>query len=224
MKKVVKITRIEDETKDVKKLIIEKPKDFSFIPGHSIMVSINKPGLENKKIPLTFTSTNYDNYIEFILKRYSNTLSEVIFSLRAGDELILNEMFSTVRYNGPGIFIAGGIGIVPFISIFRHLKLNNRIENNILIYSVKKSEDILGEKELKESLGDNCIITLTKKDNKRYNSGRITDSLLKEKISDFNTNFYISGSDNFIIDIRKMIKSIKESQLQKERYINPNNL
>ncbi|MBI2026278.1 MAG: flavodoxin reductase, partial [Deltaproteobacteria bacterium] len=108
MKRIVKITRIEHEMKDVKRLILEKPKDFTFIPGHSVMVSINKPSLEGKKIPLTFTSTNHDNHIEFILKKYSNTLSEVIFSLKAGDELILNEMFGTVRYNGKGVFIAGG--------------------------------------------------------------------------------------------------------------------
>jgi len=43
------------------------------------------------------------------------------------DELILHDVFGAISYMGEGVFIAGGAGITPFISIFRYLKLKNVI-------------------------------------------------------------------------------------------------
>jgi predicted ferric reductase len=35
-----------------------------------------------------------------------------------------------INYRGEGVFIAGGAGVTPFISIFRYLQTNNEIGNN----------------------------------------------------------------------------------------------
>lgn len=41
--------------------------------------------------------------------------------------LILHEVFGTISYQGEGLFIAGGAGVTPFISLFRSLKSKNEI-------------------------------------------------------------------------------------------------
>lgn len=47
-----------------------------------------------------------------------------LLSLKAGDNLIVNDIFGAIHYKGEGTFIAGGAGVTPFISIFRDLKAN----------------------------------------------------------------------------------------------------
>jgi predicted ferric reductase len=42
-------------------------------------------------------------------------------SLNAGAELILHDVFGAIQYKGPGVFIAAGAGITPFIAILRSL-------------------------------------------------------------------------------------------------------
>src|SRR5690625_5744086 len=45
-------------THDVKRFVVEKPKDFYYSPGHSAHISINVPGWEEEIRPFTFTSLN----------------------------------------------------------------------------------------------------------------------------------------------------------------------
>ena len=54
------------------------------------------------------------------------------------------------QYKGKGVFIAGGAGVTPFISIFRDLKKQNKIGNNILIFSNKTEADIILKDEFVE--------------------------------------------------------------------------
>ena len=57
------------------------------------------------------------------------------------------------EYKGEGVFIAGGAGITPFLSIFRYLNSKNEINNNILIFANKTKADIIHEEELKSLAG-----------------------------------------------------------------------
>ncbi|MBI2632083.1 flavodoxin reductase [Candidatus Pacearchaeota archaeon] len=218
----VKIISKKYLTRDILEIRTEKPYNFKFIPGHSIMISINNPSFTSPSLikrPYNFTSLNDDSYLEFIIKLYRerNGLSTQFEKLNIGEMLILEEMFGSHRYVGPGIFIAGGVGIAPFIAIFRQLKKDNAIEGNTLLFSSKTSKDIILEKELKELLGENCIFTLTKENN---SNRRIDKLFLIEKVSNFNQHFYICGPDSFARDIKQMISEIKKEREQFDWFIN----
>jgi len=120
-KHIVKILKTEMVTHNVKRFTLEKPKNYSFISGQATDVSINKPGLENELRPFTFTCLNTDPYLEFTIKIYKghNGVTEKLLDVNSGDELILHDVFGAINYQGPGLFIAGGAGITPFISILR---------------------------------------------------------------------------------------------------------
>ncbi|MCK7517280.1 MAG: hypothetical protein MZV64_05925 [Ignavibacteriales bacterium] len=47
--------------------------------------------------------------------------------LKKDNELILHDVFGAINYKGEGVFIAGGAGVTPFISIFRYLQSKNEI-------------------------------------------------------------------------------------------------
>src|SRR5687767_6504056 len=120
---IVKILESSYINHDVKRFIVEKPPAFSFIPGQATDVSINHPDWKDKLRPFSFTSLNEWPYLEFIIKIYDgrNSVTHQLGKTNAGAELILHDVFGTIQYTGPGIFIAGGAGITPFIAIFRAL-------------------------------------------------------------------------------------------------------
>ena len=52
-----------------------------------------------------------------------------------GDELILHKAFGAIAYKGEGVFIAGGAGVTPFISILRFLQSANKVGASKLIFA-----------------------------------------------------------------------------------------
>ena len=206
---IVKILMKEFVTYNVNRFIVEKPKNYKFIPGQATRVSINKLGWRDKKRPFTFTSLNDDKVLEFIIKSYPNdNVTDNLKDLKAGDELILREIFGSIKYKGHGCFIAGGTGITPFIAILRQLKEENKLEDNTLLFSNKTSKDIILEKELKDMLKHKTIFTLTRENNPNYNYGRINKIFIQKYIKDFNQYFYICGTMQFVVDMKKTLDDL----------------
>ena len=135
-------------THDVKRFRVEKPEGYSFIPGQATEVSINTPELKDEKRPFTFTCLNREPYLEFTIKIYPshNGITNELGKLNPGAELIIRDVWGAISYKGKGVFIAGGAGITPFISIFRDLRTKNEISGNTLIFANKTKADIILEK------------------------------------------------------------------------------
>lgn len=211
MEEKVKILMTEFVTHDVKRFITEKPRDYSFIPGQATEVSINRPKWDKEARPFTFTSLNSDKVLEFIIKSYPehNGVTKEMHRLKSGDELIIKDVWGTINYKGPGVFIAGGAGITPFISILRDLKQKGEIEGNKLLFSNKTQKDIILEKELKEILGENQIVlTLTKEKKEGYENRKIDEEFLKEHVENMKTNFYICGPPEMVDSIKEILEKL----------------
>lgn len=198
---VVKILKTGFVTHNVKSFIIEKPEGYNFISGQATDVSINSSDLKDEKRPFTFTSKPDDNVLEFIIKKYPNGITEKIHGLKANDELIIGETFGYFDYKGEGVFIAGGTGITPFLSMFRNLEIDE-INKNKLFFSNKTHKDIICERELKEMFKENLILLLTDEKNEGYLNERINKDFLKENITNFNKYFYVCGPMGFVEDIK----------------------
>ncbi len=191
----VKIESIDKVTHDVIKIVTEKPDGYKFTPGQATEVTINKKGWLEEKRPFTFTCLPDDDYLEFTIKTYPSHkgVTNELLKLKKKDELILHEVFGAILYRKEGIFIAGGAGITPFISIFRHLQKQNKIGNNLLVFANKAKSDIILEKEFKKMLGDAFINILSDENTDSYLHGMITEEFIKTHIKNFNKQFYICG-------------------------------
>jgi ferredoxin-NADP reductase len=117
-------------------------------------------------------------------------------------------VWGTIQYQGPGVFIAGGAGITPFIAILRSLEKEGKLEGNTLIFSNKTSRDIILNEEFERMLGNQFINTLTDEDHPDYDNRRIDKDFLKEKIRDFSRHFYVCGPPSFIEDITAALKEL----------------
>lgn len=199
---VVKVLQAFYITHDVKCFIVEKPKGYDFIPGQATEVAINKPGWEDQVRPFTFTSLREANYLEFMIKIYKDHgVTNQLGGINAGAELIIHDVFGAIQYKGPGVFIAAGSGITPFISIFRDLFNKKKIKGNRLIYSNKTVADIILERELIKMLKDDFIEIITRENIIGYVGRRIDRKFLIENISDFGQHFYICGTTDFVKSI-----------------------
>jgi ferredoxin-NADP reductase len=204
---IVKIISTEYVTHNVKRFKVEKPSGYLYQPGQATEVSINLPDFKNENRPFTFTSLPSDHHLEFTIKIYTDHqgVTNKLGKLMAGDELILRDVWGAIIYNGPGIFIAGGAGITPFIAIFRHLYSEGKIPGNKLFFSNKTSKDIILKDEFIKMLGENFINVTTAEKSDLYENRRINIDYLKEKITDFKQHFYICGPDKFVADISKAV-------------------
>ena len=192
---IVKILSIKQVTHDVKRFRIEKPEGYSFIPGQATEVSVNTPELKNEKRPFTFTCLNSDPYLEFTIKIYPSHkgVTNELGKLDPGAGLIIRDVWGAISYKGKGVFIAGGAGITPFISIFRDLRTKNEIQGNTLIFANKTKADIILESELSGILGNAFINILSDEKNDDYFHGMISADFLKSHLGDLNKKFYVCG-------------------------------
>lgn len=194
-KYIVKIESLDKITHDVVRIVTNKPDNYQFIPGQATEISINKEGWQDKARPFTFTSLPEDNYLEFTIKTYPshNGVTNEFLHLRKNDELIVHDVFGAITYKGEGVFIAGGAGVTPFISIFRNLESKNEVGKNMLVFANKFKNDIILEKEFDNLLGDAFINILSDEKLKGYHYGRITEDFIKTIVTDFSQQFYVCG-------------------------------
>jgi ferredoxin-NADP reductase len=218
---IVKILSIEKVTHDVKRFRFEKPEGYSFKPGQATDVSINTPSLKNEKRPFTFTCLNSAEYLEFTIKIYSdhNGITRELGNVRPGSELIIRDVWGDIEYKGEGVFIAGGAGITPFISILRDIKFRKIGGDNILIFANKTRSDIILENELSDLLGKSFINILSSEDVPGYSYGFITEQFLKANIPTGSRHFYLCGPPPMMEAIIKQLSNlgISESQITMEK-------
>jgi ferredoxin-NADP reductase len=207
MKQVLKILEAHYITHDVKRFVVEKPKGFSFIPGQAADVSLNLPDWKDQLRPFTFTCLNEEKYLEFMIKIYKDHpgVTKMLGSINAGAEIILHDVFGTIQYKGPGVFIAAGAGITPFISILRSLYKKKQLRGSRLIYSNKTSHDVILEGELQKMLGENFVKVFTRQGVVGFHGKRIDRNFLIENIHDFGQNFYVCGPDDFVKNISTLL-------------------
>jgi len=211
---IVKILESGFINHDVKRFVVEKPEGFSFIPGQATDVSINLPEWKDQLRPFSFTSLNESPYLEFIIKIYDdhNGVTHQLGKTNSGAELILHDVFGTIQYKEPGVFIAGGAGITPFIAIFRALhKLKKLIPGNELIFSNKTEADIILGEELTEMLGPAYINVFTRQGVIGFRERRIDRNYLIDNIHDFSRHFYICGPEIFVKQIVELLVDLGAS-------------
>ena len=213
---------IEYVTYDVLRFQTEKPRQFYFTPGQAAEISINKENWQNEKRPFTFTCLPEDDYLEFTIKTYPSHkgVTNELLHLKTNDELILHDVFGAIAYKGEGVFIAGGAGVTPFISIFRYLQSKNEIGNNKLIFANKTKSDVILELEFKELLGNNFINILSDEKVEGYAYGRVTEDFIKANIGGLNKIFYICGPPPMMDAVEKQLADlhVDENSIVKEAF------
>ncbi|MAT51333.1 MAG: flavodoxin reductase [Porticoccaceae bacterium] len=205
----VQILMTQQVTHDVKRFIVKKPPDFDFEPGQGVELAIDRPEWAQEGRPFTPTSRPGDGVLEFTIKGYPERdgVTRQLHRLEPGDQLLISAPFGAIRYRGLGTFIAGGAGITPFLSIIREQCAIDSMEAHDLIFSNRTPRDVICEKELRYVFGDRATFTCTREAASGYDHRRVDEAFLKEKIADFNRNFYVCGPPKFTEEINAALEA-----------------
>jgi cytochrome-b5 reductase len=185
---------------DTRRFILERPEGFDFEPGQGVELSIQQEPWEDEGHPFTPTSLTNDLVLEFIIKGYpeSDGFTMAMQDLDAGAGLSLGDPFGSIRYRGPGVFIAAGAGITPFLAILRRLAREGALAGHKLLLSNKTEQDLICAEELRHYLGDQAHFTFTRQPNTSHDTHHIDHGYLRGHIDDLEQYFYVCGPDAFV--------------------------
>lgn len=213
MQHSVKIIKVQKVTHNVRRYALEKPPGYRFEAGQATELSIDRDGYRDKKNPFTFTALNDWDHLEFTIKSYfdHDGVTKALWELAPGDRLILRDPWGTITYRGPGVFIAGGAGVTPFIAILRQLQADGKLAGHSLVVSNRKADDIILRDEFEAMAADGLDIIWTVTDDPTAPGllhERINETFIRKHIRDISQNFYLCGPDPMVKELRETLEGL----------------
>ena len=155
---ICKVDKIIPRTSDVTsfRVVPEKPVDFE--AGQFLQVVFDEEDRRNKELNkfLSFSCAPGKGYIEFTKKLTGSIFSGRLRNLAEGDTLLIKCPMGKCVFNpdhGRLLFLAGGIGITPVISIIEHIVGIGFSADIVLVYANRSEADIAFRNELEEWAG-----------------------------------------------------------------------
>ena len=234
--KILKILGSEEIASGTREFHLERPEGFDYVSGQTIDLYLIDPKEMDPEGPVrTFSivSAPYEKELEFATRMRDTAFKRIIGSAPAGTEVKWDGPYGsfTLHKNAekPAVFLAGGIGITPFMSMTKsaiHDELPHRI---YLFHSNNRPEDSpflndLMEKS-KSSSTFHYIPTMTDmaKSAMPWDGERelLTKEMLERHLDDLTTPiFYIAGPPGLVTAMRTMLNNagIDEDNVRFEEF------
>lgn len=204
-----KIISIQQSTPKIKVFrLLHGRSDFRFKPGQ--WIDLYAP-VEGKNIGgyTIISSAHTLEYIDLAVRESQHhPVTKFLHAAGVGTEVEITmgqgKFFLTDEVAGSKniVFIAGGIGLTPILSMIRSTdKAKTKVK---LFYSVSQASDILFQDELAPF----SIFTVTKDEAWEGEKERVSVELLKKYNTDFSSHFFLCGP-------RAMIDSLREQLADK---------
>ncbi|AHC13934.1 ferredoxin reductase family protein [Salinispira pacifica] len=141
---------------DIRELYIRPPQNFTFTPGQFVFVGFPGSKAGNDEHPYTISSAPGDSILRISAKNLGNFSNSLRF-LQENDPALIDGPYG--RFYPPRdrdeelIFIAGGIGITPLLSILRDMAESkpSREQKIVLFWAVRSPEDLCYREEIVEA-------------------------------------------------------------------------
>ncbi len=221
------ITRVLQETHDTWSLFF-RGKIKNYKPGQFLFVQLIKDGKVSESHPFTISSSPTRDELSISVKSVGDFTSTI--KDRKQSELAYIDkpygVFSFLNYDAENfVFIAGGIGITPFISMLRYMYDTKLKRNVTLIWGNKTSKDIAFKDELDRMASEmqsiKIIHVMSNQEDWQGEKGFIDAEKIKKYVHDFkNTQFFICGPPimmkNVIEDLKKL--GVSKNHIHYERF------
>lgn len=208
----------------------DKPAGFDFKPGQAIDVILPRDGIAadspDARHTFSLVSAPFEDELVVTTRMRDSSFKRALGTWPIGDPLEIEGPFGTLTLpksqTRPVVFIAGGIGITPFMSIVRHASKNQTQQDLILIYANHRPEDTAFLDELQQLIKHNprftMVATMTDMDrsSKAWTSytQQVDADLLKQATKELvQPVFYVSGPPAMV---RAMSKILAEAAIDEE--------
>lgn len=168
---------------------------LSYNPGQFAYLSVRCPGIDPEAHPYSFTTAANGPYIRFVIKELGDDTA-TMKNLTVGSKAFLEGPFGDFTYhnsrNKKQIWVAGGVGVTPFLSLARSLKKNSAYRVH-LFYASDRLEDTVFLRELlmiQKTIPEVFELTVVNKNI----SGFVSVDLMQKQLGDLTTyDFFICG-------------------------------
>ncbi|MCF8039161.1 MAG: hypothetical protein K9K79_07580, partial [Desulfohalobiaceae bacterium] len=137
------------------KLKAKPGKDLAYAPGQFGFVRFRSRGISREEHPFTLASNPaLSGYLEFVI-RASGDWTRRIPELARGESTFLDGpygLFSYLCYPDAAefVFIAGGVGVTPFLSMLRHMETSAEQRPVTLIWSNRTRSEMICGREIEQ--------------------------------------------------------------------------
>lgn len=190
---------------------VARPGGYSFTPGEACRLSVDAEGWRDEDRPFTMSSLPDAPTLEWVIKHYPadapghRGMTARMAACEVGDTLLMGEPGGYFHDRGPGVFLAGGAGVTPFLAILRDLSRTRGTAGYRLLFSNSTAADVFLKTELDGLLGRDAIYQVTAEDTAFADRRRIDRAYLAEKIGNFDQFFYLCGPPTFSEEIRPVL-------------------
>ena len=201
----------EQLTPDTHRYVFDKPEGLEFNAGQATELTLMKDGWRDEARPFTFTSSPDESALELTIKSYPDHdgVTEQLAKLEAGDTVKIVAPFGAISDHGPGVFIAAGAGITPFIPILDKHAAAGKMDCTLIFTNATEADVILREKwEAMEGLTTVFTVTNDTDADGQVKQTRVDKAFLKENLTRFDQTFYICGPEGFVNDVRNALKDL----------------
>ncbi len=183
-------------------------KSLKFKSGQFVYVSFKSKEISNERHPFCITSVPDDNFIRFSIKElgdFTNNLD----GLKIGETALIwgpygriGELFFDTKKDA--IFIGGGIGIAPFLSLFRTASKETSKRKTSLFYCTRYKDDARFNSELTDISKKNKNLFYHNQCSREKDGGHLTIEQILARADDVkNTIIYLCGPSKMMGEISK---------------------
>lgn len=221
------VVRVTQETADVVTITLspKKGRVFAYFPGQFAFVRFISKHISAEEHHFTLSSSPSEtNFLSFTVKA-SGDFTQTLAKLTRGDLARVEGPYGAFSYlgtTGGMVFIAGGIGITPFMSMLRHMRETKAPRLVVLLYSVKSPQEIVFRQELATLTRRRWFRLIylfsqrggTVKGAVSYQS-RITLDILRAETSSLTTpTFFVAGPDLMMATVAGFLSQLGVSRKQ----------
>jgi ferredoxin-NADP reductase len=213
----------------------KKTDGFSFKPGQAIDLILKLPGNQGEVARHAFSlvSAPYQSDLVIATRMRDSLYKRALGSLPLGETVKIEGPFGSLALHSdctrPAIFVAGGIGITPFMSMLRQAAQDGQSRDLILVYSNRRPEDAAFLNELqgiaKQNKRVRLIATMTDiaKSNRVWDGhiGAINEALIAGLVNaDITPVYYLVGPPGLVEALRDLLNrmGIGDDDIRSEEF------
>jgi predicted ferric reductase len=161
-----RVTGVKSEAPHVWTLTLDPPRDrsFHYAPGQFQFLRLHGAAVPSEEHPFTIASSPArPGRISLTIKESGN-FTAGIGRVRPGDRATVHGPFGRFSYTlhpdeGDLVFVAGGVGITPLMSMLRYMRDRSESRRVLLVYASRSAADLLFTDELKAmQVGGNPLL------------------------------------------------------------------
>ncbi len=221
---------ITPETHDTCTLALQPQKGEPphYRPGQFVLLRLNRPGRPSEEHPFTISASPTGASPLTVTIKESGDFTDTISQTRPGDGARIEGPFGrfSFQFDSPAsfVFIAGGVGITPVLSMLRCLRDTGDARRAVLIYGNRTEADIIARGELEAMPGNVEVFHTLNSPPEDWEGfkGHVSADIIEECAGDLLTeaDIYLCGPPPMMHSVTEQLKSLgaPRSRIHSERF------